>query len=74
MKSLKVMFATTILTLSLMFSCLLSAQEILNTGNIYVGGVGYFSDTDRNIDDDLGVVLGGELPCQSAGQYHPTIT
>jgi len=45
-----------------MFSGLLSAQEILNTGNIYVGGVGYFSDTDRNIDDDLGVVLGGELP------------
>jgi len=60
MKSLKVIFTTTILTLSLMFSGLLSAQEILNTGNIYVGGVGYFSDTDRNIDDDLGVVLGGD--------------
>jgi len=62
MKSLKVIFTITILTISLVFSGLLSAQEIFNPGNIYVGGVGYFSDTDRNIDDDLGVVIGGELP------------
>jgi len=62
MKSVKVIFTTTILAISLIFSGLLSAQEILNTGNIYIGGVGYFSDTDRNIDDDLGIVLGGELP------------
>jgi len=62
MKLRNVLLNTTLFATSLLSATFLQAQEIENTGNIYLGGVGYFSDSDRNIDDDIGFVIGGELP------------
>lgn len=59
----KKMFSKLVLLIAgLVFTFALQAQEYENTGNISIGGVGFFADSARNIDDDLGLVIGGELP------------
>ena len=57
------MFLNTTLIASALFGAsALQAQEIENTGNIYIGGVGFFPDTKHNVDDDTFFVIGGEIP------------
>ena len=43
MKLRNVLLNTTLFATSLLSATFLQAQEIENTGNIYLGGVGYFS-------------------------------
>jgi OmpA-OmpF porin, OOP family len=62
MKAFKVLFSTSILIASLMSTALLQAQEYENIGNINFGGTAFFSDSERNIDDAVGLFIGGELP------------
>ena len=40
----------------------LSAQEYNNNANVYAGGVYYLFDDEHNQKDDLGFLLGGEIP------------
>ena len=56
MKLRSVFLNTTLIASALFGASALQAQEIENTGNIYIGGVGYFADSDRNIDDDIGTI------------------
>jgi len=66
----KKMFSTLVLLIaSLLFTSLLQAQEYENSANIGFGGVAYFADSVRNIDDDLGLVIGGELPLSTRWSF-----
>ena len=55
-------FATTLLILATMATPAALAQDVDNTGNITVGVFGYIFDSDRNQDDDMGFMIGGEMP------------
>lgn len=62
MKAFKVLFNTTLFTISLTSTMSLFAQEYDNTANINFGAVDYFFDSERNQDDDIGIAVGAELP------------
>lgn len=62
MEPLKVFSTSALFIGSLMSTSLLQAQEYENIGNITLGGAAYFADSDRGIDDDVGFLLGGEMP------------
>lgn len=54
------------LTISLItlvgFSTSIQAQDIENSGNVYLGGVKYFFDEEHSQKNELGFLLGGEIP------------
>ena len=62
MVPLKAITRTALMASVLLSSNLLMAQEYDNSANISAGIVGYFFDSKRNQDDDIGVTVGGELP------------
>lgn len=62
MKPRNVFLNTILLFTTVLSSIFLQAQEIENTGNIYLGGTIIYPDSVRTIDDDFGFVVGLELP------------
>ena len=62
MKRCTILMKTVLLSISLLTSSLLLAQEYDNSANISVGIVDYFFDAERNQDDEIGFAIGAEYP------------
>ena len=61
-KPCTILLKTVLLSISLLTSSLLLAQDFEVIPNVSIGLAGHFPESDRNLDDSAGVVFGGEFP------------